>query len=63
MAYYHTKNTVKDVENPYQLNKINGISPKNHDYDGLREGLIKFVENEIEEEYLMMQEILLTPWY
>ena len=66
MAYYHTKNALKEI-NPSQLNLINGIGPNNHQYDNMRtkwqENLEKYAENLAEEEYLMAQEVLMWPWY
>ena len=66
MAYYHTKNALKEP-NPSQLNQINGIGPNNTKYDDTRskwqEKLNEYAKNNAEEEYLMAQEVLMTPWY
>ncbi len=33
------------------------------DYDELHEAFISYTENQVEEEYLMMYEIMTTPWF
>ena len=47
------------------LNRINGIASKNHKYDWVFPSFmaIDYVENNLEEEYLMMKELSETPWY
>ncbi len=54
MAFYHSKNA---------LNQRNGIGPNNTKYDELHEAFISYTENQVEEEYLMMYEIMTTPWF
>ncbi len=59
MAYYHTKNSLDEGG----LNRINGISPTNTNYDQLRKDYLDYLSNQIEEEALMLQEIFAEPWY
>ncbi len=66
MAYYHTKNALNEPD-PTKLNQINGIGPNNIKYNDTRskwqESICEYAKNNAEEEYLMAQEVLMTPWY